>query len=434
MAVLYLTNKAGSSFFLTEVTDIRRRTQLNQQRELTFTVFPDLGNRFAFQHVACQNWIQFGTDTYIIKTVQQVLRGDKYIKQVTCLQSIFDVMINAAQFNCNWNNRLYSIWDALRFAFEPMYPDPADFAANVQIDPSFEGNNLYFENFGYDNVLSMVNHVCNRWGCEFYYEEGVFYFLPYKGKITNYQFRFGLNLNSFTYTIDTKNQANVIRGMGGNIVNEGQNDAYYEHVYTAIDDSAYTEGWRVGPLVIDQRYQMPGLMNRCHRELEAVLNPEVSVDLTAEQLKEIGGYQLPFPEVGDWGYVVVEPMDNLNVQVRITEIDEAFMDDGPEWVAYDINVKVSNIINRLSDQTAGLQRQSMLVDSVYQRQLDPNPQTVAAAASKTTYIYSSAAEGAGETPDPRERANRIDMEGGNTIHVPAIKMPELPKYRDNVRR
>lgn len=152
---------------------------------------------------------------------------------------------------------------------------------------------------------------------EFYVIGKTVYLKREIGVKTDFQFRYRLNIRSIEKDIDTSKLATVIRGYAGEPDDNGVYPIEEEYISPNIN--------YIGRLETDPYTSENMLAERLKSKLKEVLidEPQVSLKIDFVDLRA-SGYNQGAPSEGDYGYIIYEPMNDLNIEARIVEIEEEY--------------------------------------------------------------------------------------------------------------
>lgn len=327
--MLPITDLNGNTELLTNVKGLTRTRKVNGEKTLSFFVIPDKNNEHSFTMVDTESIVEFDGEEYIIKLVNEKDAGKKTVKQVEAIHRFFIDMLNTVQYKVRNGSMTFNA--ALTFAFE-------NTGYSFIVLDSFLAES--FENIGRSNCLSLFQTILQRYSAEFRIVGKVIYLEREIGDRTDFQYRYAHNIKTIDKQISTKNLATVIRGYGG-VMNE--NGSYpIEQVYVSPNIEKFDE-MHADPVYDERITTVQGMQERLHKLL--IDEPQLSITIDIVDLRA-SGYNYHIANEGDYGFIIYEPMENLDIEARIVEIVEE----------YDVNLKpiktnvtLSNIRENVTD-------------------------------------------------------------------------------------
>ncbi|MFB4258964.1 phage tail protein [Shouchella clausii] len=338
---LLITNIQGDSETLTLIRDATFNSKVNGEKLLTFSVSP---NDPGFDFVIPESIIQFRNAEYIIRRVNEKDFGNKTYKQVEAVHRFFIDMIDCFQYQLHTGSQTFVA--ALSRVFGPT---PYHF----QVIGSFGAEE--FENFGRDNCLSLFKTVLERYGAEFTVQSRTVTIQKRIGQNTDFQFRWGVNLKAIDKQEDTDNFSTHIEGFGGEEREDGTFPVHEK--YTSPNAKIF--GIRHAEPVYDERRTVAANMQQHLRDV-LIDEPQLSVTVSLADLRQ-AGYASNYPEVGDWGFIVYEPMNNFVAEARIVEVTETL---NALLEPIDIQVTLSNVRQRMTETVTRFANTSKKLDRI----------------------------------------------------------------------
>lgn len=182
---------------------VTRNRKVNGEKTLTFMISPTKENQHAFNMVEEEAILTFDGEEYVIKKVSQRSVGKKYNKQITAIHKFFTDMIDSRQRNIH--NGSLTFVNALKFIFDGT-------AYSYVVRDEFNAET--FENFGGDNRLALLQTILERYQAEMEIVGPQVEFKRKVGNDTDFPFRYGHNIKTFSRDVDTSNLSTYIKGYG----------------------------------------------------------------------------------------------------------------------------------------------------------------------------------------------------------------------------
>lgn len=307
--MLTITSLSGENEPLTGFKSLKRTRKVNGEKQLTLTVLPVESNKYAFPLVEEEAIIEFDDEEYVIKQLNESSVGNTYYKEVTAVHKFFNDMLNDRIYDTYTGSMTFA--NAVNFVFNGSGYTP-------NIINLFDAQEL--ENFGNNNRLALLQDLLESYEAEFKVVGNSVYFYEKIGNDTDFQFRYNFNVKTIQRNIDTTNLSTYIKGTGKR---DDNGNPLITAEYTSPNAQVF--GILHAEPVDDERYTtQDGLLARLKNDLQD--EPDVSLTIDFIDLRA-AGYPFTVPNEGDRVFVIYEPMDDLNVEVRIMEIDESFDDN-----------------------------------------------------------------------------------------------------------
>lgn len=287
----------------------KKPIQLNGERTLEFSVINHEMNEFFFAQLKEESRIIFEDETFVVKNIQSTSRGNKTIeKHVTCVHKFYDDMINNVKYKVHTGSITFN--DFMDFVFgDTNYND-------YQIDGFFRAKNI--ENLGRDNRISMFNRGITHYEVEFDLEkignnDVRLVVAEQIGDKTDIQFRYGHNVETITVEVDTKDLSTYIKGYGAPGI---------EAEYTSPNVAAF--GKLDSPIVDDERFKTKAtLLDEIKKRI--IDEPRVFIEITVDEFEKHTNKLTDKPlKVGDSISLIYEPLDDLNVFVRVVKVEPTY--------------------------------------------------------------------------------------------------------------
>lgn len=298
--MLSIRNLVGEEELLTDFKTLSRNRKVNGEKMLTLSAFPTANNVHAFPLIEEESVVTFKDEEYVIKKFGARSIGNRFTKQVEAIHKFFPDMLDKRQRKIHNGSMTFAA--ACQFVFE-------DSGYTFAIIDTFTAKQ--FENFGGNNRLALLQTLLDRYEAEM---EIVGKQVRFKKKIgvdTDFQFRYGHNIKTFSRDVDTSNLSTYIEGKGAEGITAN---------YTSPNAGIF--GLRDAEDVEDERFTSEPTL-RAELKKRLVDTPEVSLTVDFVDLRA-AGYPYPVPNEGDRVFVIFEPMDDLEVETRQMEIVEDF--------------------------------------------------------------------------------------------------------------
>lgn len=307
--ILSITDLSGNTEMLTDHGVVTRSRKINGERQISFDVTPTDGNAHAIDLVAVESIVEFDCEPYVIKTCEVSSLGDSYVKSVDATHKFYVDLINSQQPEIR--NGSMTFLNALAFIFN---------GTNYTYTTTSSFNAQRFENFGNTNRLSLLNTVLQRYKAEFKVEGNLVTFSAEIGAKTDYQFRYGYNVEAIKETYNTQNLATKISGRGANTGTD-ENPKYITAEYTSPNASIF--GIIEAEPYSNENYTSVETLTEALKE-QLQDTPEFSVTVDFAELEEQG---VGVINEGDYVHTIYEPINDLYLYTRVMEIVEEFDED-----------------------------------------------------------------------------------------------------------
>lgn len=342
--MLAITNLSGETEIVTNIKEFKRKRMVNGEKTISFVVLPDKSNEHSYYLVDTESRFNFENEEYIIKNVVEKSIGNKTVKKIEAVHVFFNDMINSQQYRIHNGSMTFNA--ALNFVFEN-----TDYEFSI-IDPTTAES---FENFGKENCLALFKKVLERYGMEFYVVGKTVFLKREIGVKTDFQFRYKLNIKNIEKDIDTSKLATVIRGYAGE-PEDGVYPIEEEYISPNIE--------YIGRLEADPYTSESMKRDRLKSKLREVLIDEPQVSLTIDFVDlRASGYNQGAPSEGDYGRILYEPMNDLNIEARIVEIEEEY---NGKLKPIHTSVVISNIRETATKKMTRFQQTQRKVNDVFE--------------------------------------------------------------------
>jgi len=312
--LLIIEDINGNVEGLTGYKVLKRKRNTNGERILSFTVFPTGQNKHSFQMVQEESVIKFDGDKYRIKQMSEKPRGNKIVKEVIAIRTLFD-LIDDYQYDTYTGSMTFA--NALEFIL-------GGTGYTWDIIGTFYAQD--WDNFGDDNRIALFQDALKRYGAEFTLTDTHFTFKEKIGNKTDFQLRYNYNIKTINRQVNTNNFSTYIKGYG----KQNEDGTYVvESEYISPLDEANGGPFKrkhAKPVRDDKYTTLEGLNERLQAELNDV--PEVSITVDFVDMRR-AGYPFDVPNEGDDIFIIYEPMNNLDLEARIMEIEEWFSEGDP---------------------------------------------------------------------------------------------------------
>jgi len=300
---------------LVNFNELKRTRKVNGERTISFTALQQANDIDAFNMLENESEVEFGGDSYVVKGMSKDAIGEEYEKHISkAVKRFFIDLINDQQPNIHNGSMTFA--NAVSFVL-----NGTGYAWSI-VD-SF--NAQPFENFGNTNRLALFQAILERYGAEFELNGNQVVFKREIGNKLDGQFRYGYNIEALSIDINTDNLATRIRGKGANIGTE-DNPNYITVEYISPNESKLLRPGQkpiyAEPLE-DERYTTAAtLREACEQAL--IDYPVFTVTLDHAVLQEQG---FETYSEGDYLHLIYEPLNDLELYVRVMEITETFNSD-----------------------------------------------------------------------------------------------------------
>lgn len=334
--LLTITDIHNNTEGLTGYKGLKRYRNVNGERTLSFIVLPTEQNAHSFHMVQEESIVEFDGDTYRIKQMTEKPRGKIIFKEVIAIRTLFD-LIDEFQYETHTGSMTFDA--ALNFVL-------GGTGYTWDIIGTFYAQS--FENLGDDNRLALFQVVIKRYGVEFTLNGTHFTFREKIGNKTDFQFRYNYNIKTINRQVNTNNLSTYIKGYGKDIESE----------YTSPNAAIF--GIRHAKPVRDERYTtLAGLNERLVSDLKDI--PDVSITIDFVDMRR-AGYPYDVPNEGDDVFLIYEPLNDLDLEARIMDIDEEFTENNPYPIK--TNVTLANYRQKMTDRLAEFSRTSKTVNEI----------------------------------------------------------------------
>ncbi|MGJ9381543.1 prophage endopeptidase tail family protein [Salipaludibacillus sp. CF4.18] len=328
---------------LTNIKGFTLNRKANGEKSVSFLCVPDETNEHSYPLLDGESSIEFYNARYVIKQVDKKNVGHKSIKSSFAIHDFFDNMRNIFEYD-QWSGSQTFI-----VALERVFRNtPYSF----QIVDTFLAES--FENFGRDNKLSLFKDVLERYGAEFEVNGNIVTLKHKIGSHTGFLYRWGYNIKSIDYDVNTNDLATVIKGYGGKPDDDGNYPI--EVTYESPNINLYPNVMHAPAVYNENLSTEEGMLKHLKKVL--IDEPQVSVTVDIADLKE------EIVNEGDTGYIIYEPFDNLQLEARVVELNEKFEYRNGEWVVVETQVKISNIKEDIKDVLTRFSNTSKQVNRV----------------------------------------------------------------------
>jgi len=281
--MIYVTNlKNTSSEFLTNISvDFKMEQSVDGNLTASFTTYPD--NNPGYDLLTSESIINIHGYEFKVKQY----RGTSFSKSIVALSTFFDLNKTLKEGTFEGSHTLINHINFLLSDTDWYY----------EIDPDIEKEVNYLRNLGNDNIVSLLNKVCQIHECEYI-------ILPNKslriskqvGSDNGYQYRYNHNIYDVILSEDTSNLTTYIQGFGANGIH-----AIYE------SPNLQTFGKLEAPSIRDDRFTDVASLT-AYLKSKIIDEPEISIESSVPELTE--------RETGERIWLIYEPL-NIKILTRI---------------------------------------------------------------------------------------------------------------------
>ncbi|WP_172369560.1 phage tail spike protein [Sporosarcina jiandibaonis] len=200
--IAMVTDLTGKSEPLYESKGFKLIEEVNGEYSLSFLILNSEKNKYAFPLVKEESVIEYKGIEYRIKSFNERNIGDRSAKAVVAHHKMFDLIDYYVYGAISGTKTLFQ---TLTFIFSgtPYTFDIADTFASVK-----------YENFGDDNVLSLLQEVLVKHKAEIEINGTHFRFKKKISNKTDIQFRYKHNVIAINKNINSKNVSTYVKGYG----------------------------------------------------------------------------------------------------------------------------------------------------------------------------------------------------------------------------
>lgn len=348
--MLVVTAIDGRSEPIVTARDFKLKRRVNAEKEISFTLLSDETDALGFDLVQGLSTIRFKNETYVIDEFEEFGEGNRTIKTVGAVHEFFPKMIDIYEDETTSGTKTFS--QILGFIFN-------DTPYVYSIIDSFDSQT--FENFGDDTKSALFQKALNEFGAEFELIGNTVRLKKEIGSHTDFQFRYGFNIKTFSRTEDVKDLTTYVKGFGQPMVdgNGSPSGSYVVQGEYSSPNIAIFGKKDAKPVRDDRITNLTTLTNAMKAAIQDT--PLISLKLDFIDLRA-AGYPYIVPNEGDYVWCIYEPMKNLKLEVRITEIEETF-DFYLEPI--ETAVTLANLRKDVTDTLAGFKDTSKTVERVF---------------------------------------------------------------------
>lgn len=266
------------------------------------------------------------------------IKKTRTTKQVTALSTFYDL----------YDKRQNTIYGGTRtfneFASFVFNSTGWTFTSNVT-------GSKFIPNFGENNIIALVNTLCNTYECEYQIlPNNRIHFTNAIGGDYDFQYRYGHNVKALSEQVDTSNLKTQITGYGSGGL-----------IVTYTSPNASTFGLREAEPIVDERYtQADSMIERLKEEL--IDYPEVSIELDTVDLLN--------RELGERVWLIYEPL-NIEFQTRIQSQTKQFINN--QLVTTKVvlgNAQIKTIYDVLASQSVKIDENNKITRSRFEQTND----------------------------------------------------------------
>lgn len=368
--MLIVTDIYGNSEPLVTVRGLTRNRKLSGDETLSFVALSVEAEQESFSLLQGQSIIEFDGVEYVIKESFENSVGTGSLKEVSTVRKFFEDLSRVRYYETTSGTKTISqlmniVTNGTNYTFTVIDSFPSQI----------------FENFGKDKHLSLFQEILNRFGAEFELIGTMIVLRRQVGIDSDFQFRYGYNVKNASVKQSTYGFTTYVKGFGQPIKDsEGNETGQYviEGEYYSPLASIPGIGIIEADPVYDDRVTDQATLNAM---MQAAVqdNPIETIELDFVDLRA-AGYPNDVPNLGDHVFVIYEPLSNLNIETRITEVSEEFdfrLDPNKPIAT---KVTLASIKRDITDTLASFSGTSKTVDKVINKDgsltNDVLPQTV----------------------------------------------------------
>lgn len=337
---MIVTHIDGRTEFLSDYKSLQRKRRVNGEYSLSFLLIQTERNMHSYPLTVEESLIEYDGQTYRIKNMSEKTVGNTPVKQIQADHTFFDLV---DEFQYETISGAKQLGVCLEHALKGT-------GYTYAVVDSF--SSVTFENYGNDNVLSLIQTVLNRFGAEIEINRKHLNIYRQIGRKTDNQFRYKHNIKTIEKHVDSSNLSTYIKGFG-----KQNEDGSYVVTAEYLSPLHTYYGKRHAKPVYDERYTtQAGLLTRLQNDLQDI--PEVSIKLEAVELNK-AGINTEQIELGDDMFTIYEPL-NIDINARIMEIVEF-----PEEPTSN-QFTIANVRGSVVDSIADFQRTKDRIDGIFE--------------------------------------------------------------------
>ena len=355
--MLVITDVYGNSEPVVTVKGLTRDSKVNGDKTLSFVALSrDLEN-FSYDLIQGQSLVEFDGEEYVIKEAVEKAIGVGSVKEVTAVLKFFEDL--ARHF-------YHDVTSGTKTIAQLMNIVTAGTGFTYTIQGTFPTN--MFENFGKENKLSLFQTILSRYNAEYELAGTVIVIRERVGIDTDFQFRYGYNVKNASVTQSTYGFSTYVKGFGQPIKDSSGNDTgryVVQGEYTSPVAAIPGIGIIEADPVNDERVTDFATLNRMM--IAAVQdNPIETIELDFVDMRA-AGYGGTRAGLGDRVFVIYEPLSDLNIETRITEVSEEFDFRSDPDKPIKTKVTLASINKDITDTLASFSGTSKAVNKVISR-------------------------------------------------------------------
>lgn len=337
---MIVTHIDGRSEILTDYKSLQRKRRVNGEYSLSFLLIQTERNKHSYPLTVEESLIEYDGQQYRIKNTTEKTIGNTPVRQIQADHVFFDLV---DEFQYETISGAKQLGVCLEHALKGT-------GFTYAVVDSF--SSVTFENYGNDNVLSLIQTALNRFGAEVEINKKHLRFFRQIGRKTDIQFRYKHNIKTIEKYVDSSNLSTYIKGFG-----RQNEDGSYTATAEYLSPLYSYYGKRHAKPVFDERYTTQAeLLERLRNDLQDI--PNVSIKLEAIELKK-AGINTEQIELGDDVFTIYEPL-NIDINARIVEIVEF-----PEEPTSN-QFTIANIRGSVVDSIADFQRTKDRIDGIFE--------------------------------------------------------------------
>lgn len=314
--MVIITNLDGKSLPLIDIDFLSRTRGTNGDYQITLSVRRTKRNAEAFKLIEDESLITLKDgNKFRVKNIDKETVNNVSSIEVTAAQHSFYDAVDNFQYKIIEKEKVLSLHEALTHALEGT-------DITFYIEDDFD--KYSFENFGDDTSIALFKKAQENFEFEFDVENNT-HLRIYKqlgSKTKGIQMRWKQNIATIKQSISTQNLSTYIKGYGkpkedadGNVI-EGKYEV--EMDYTSPNAKKY--GIRHATPYSNEKIKDEATMLR-YLKNNLIDYPEMTFEITYENLKDNININLDDVELGDVVYLIHEPL-NLNFNTRILEVTD----------------------------------------------------------------------------------------------------------------
>ncbi|RDV27111.1 hypothetical protein C7B89_19940 [Lysinibacillus capsici] len=288
--VIYVTN-GNQVEPLNSVSNFEMEQEIKGNYSITFSSFKN--NNPAYPILVEESVVTVNDFDFRVKQLKETRHG----KQIIALSTFFD-LVDKRQ------NEIYGGTHTFNEFMTFVLKDTGwTFTSDIT------GSRL-IENFGENNVIAMINALCQTYKCEFVIlSNNRVHFSNKIGGDYDAQYRYGHNVQALSKNVDTTKLKTYVEGYGA--TNESGGQLWVS--YTSPNEEKF--GKREADPIYDDRFSNADSLLE-HMKSQLIDYPEVTFELDSIELLD--------KELGERVWLIYEPLD-MEFQTRILSLTKQFV-------------------------------------------------------------------------------------------------------------